>query len=555
MESVELNDEIQALEASIRSRQTIVRGLEEQRNDTVAAIFKLPVEIIETILEIVQDSPDLVSWMGHVKVPSWTRVTHVCRYWRHVAIGHPRLWTRIATYPEAWTLIFVERSANMPINVTLNLTKQRNAPKALAIILDHCRRTRSLHIEGAHDDISSALSLMKYPAPILEDLYIFRRWGDDPEIVLPSTLFGGEAPSHLRRLQLTNLTIDEESPLISHHLERLVYSPVSTAPNIIRYILHTATNLRSIELYDRTLPHTSGDIDTSLDSVNLPRLQSVLLYSNAYLAGRILSNLTVPVLEFMVLDVCVSPRFPEADQILLPSLGAVMRQSEMAHGPVRGARLTTKRDHGVERAHLWGWRTPDMRLVNPLGPFQKEQPCTCISFDIYPNGVFKLSRLHEEIRQLPLQSLVTLTIRARDLNLPSRWRQVLRPFESIQVLKLDGTFNALFLGLLPSGDSQGESPPHDDYALPNLVKLIIFRSNINSGGGRLLKPLHGIAAWHLRHGRRLRISFEQCAKYSQAIDDALSPIADVSWDNDRFWNGDEDETWLAFMRERDEDNA
>ncbi|TCD68265.1 hypothetical protein EIP91_011231 [Steccherinum ochraceum] len=75
----------------------------------VVSIGYLPSELILEIIEdYVNDSQDDPSEPHY----QWIRVTQICRAWRHYALGHPTLWTRLEVTTAKWIQVMLARSGS-----------------------------------------------------------------------------------------------------------------------------------------------------------------------------------------------------------------------------------------------------------------------------------------------------------------------------------------------------------------------------------------------------------------------------------------------------------
>ncbi|KAF5325421.1 hypothetical protein D9619_010027 [Psilocybe cf. subviscida] len=133
-----IDEEIADLTARM---QESIRLLKARRNE-LAPVTKLPDEILFQIFVIFQDSIDL-------QHRQWQQIAHVCRYWRHVAVGSPSLWTRLHNPPHALTQLMLERSKNAPLDVALTgmWLKKTILTGTLAIILQAIERIRTIKFE------------------------------------------------------------------------------------------------------------------------------------------------------------------------------------------------------------------------------------------------------------------------------------------------------------------------------------------------------------------------------------------------------------------------
>lgn len=132
-------------------------------------INSLPPEVLSTIFKQVQDARRLSESSFWDPLPSlhperWFSMTHVCRYWRDVALGDPLLWTQIEFVPckglsNKWDLPFdfLKRSAAAPLDVQVFCENGIHCHSAWKELERQCGRIRELHIIDlpTPDDLST----------------------------------------------------------------------------------------------------------------------------------------------------------------------------------------------------------------------------------------------------------------------------------------------------------------------------------------------------------------------------------------------------------------
>ncbi|KZV77662.1 hypothetical protein PENSPDRAFT_10560 [Peniophora sp. CONT] len=103
----------------------------------------------------------------------WVVTSHVNRLWRHCAIGHAKLWTRLdGSYAQAWDT-FLERARTLPLTIIPRPTRQRALVPSNSTILHYIPQCKELIIEGqdslglAADRIMQMLITHSHPLPLL----------------------------------------------------------------------------------------------------------------------------------------------------------------------------------------------------------------------------------------------------------------------------------------------------------------------------------------------------------------------------------------------------
>ncbi|KAI0316577.1 hypothetical protein OF83DRAFT_236494 [Amylostereum chailletii] len=234
-----------------------------------------------------------------------------------------------------------------------------------------------------------------------------------------------------------------------------------------------------------------------------------------------------------------------------------MREMQRVDGPLHSARLCVLicRDGPHEETlSISGWLGAGQGISRNVWDPSSESRVFFLSFTVFMQalGLAEIHRLC--FQRLPFEDIVTLTIELPYAHPSEDWVRILRPLQRVELLKVDGTlmnvFRAIAFGATFSESLDmdlRDAPP----LFPKLSELIIANPRINGGGGSLREMLRTIAERQHSSGTTLRIAFQNCTKYSEAIDKALVGLAEVSWDSVRFWDDpeeDEDEDWLWFMR-------
>ncbi|KAI0056329.1 hypothetical protein BV25DRAFT_1627708 [Artomyces pyxidatus] len=95
----------------------------------LAPISRLPPEVLAIIFESCTWAENLFSLRDHEGFPpeqiGWMKVSHVCRRWRQISLGHAALWSDINNQFMSQPLLdmMVQRSARHPASLSLNMSK------------------------------------------------------------------------------------------------------------------------------------------------------------------------------------------------------------------------------------------------------------------------------------------------------------------------------------------------------------------------------------------------------------------------------------------------
>ncbi|KZV81079.1 hypothetical protein EXIGLDRAFT_755819, partial [Exidia glandulosa HHB12029] len=173
-------------------------------------------------------------------------VTHVCHYWRDLAVADARLWNHIVQnfHDSTGARELLERSRNTPVH--LELTVFDSNAKAVAVyITEHLHHVKTLVLrlsdgrsghpsQDAWTTISYALA---YPAPVLETLYInmlrspYRSMNTEAFCALRPDFLAGDAPE-LRSVSLGGIAPPTTNDLIAPfgHVTTLTYAHHNSSP-------------------------------------------------------------------------------------------------------------------------------------------------------------------------------------------------------------------------------------------------------------------------------------------------------------------------------------
>ena len=164
-----------------------------------AQIDKLPPETLAAIfVHLSKQQPDSPGRSSSYFVEDLLSITHVCRFWRQVAINAPELWTEITMKNPEAVEAFLERSGAVPLNVDLHLGPGTEPPCGiLEAVAPHSHRFRRFSIFAPPEAHYDPFAAFTGPAPLLERLEI-----NYPVDSPPRSLFGGQTP-RLRELVIS----------------------------------------------------------------------------------------------------------------------------------------------------------------------------------------------------------------------------------------------------------------------------------------------------------------------------------------------------------------
>ncbi|KAJ3489866.1 hypothetical protein NLI96_g1823 [Meripilus lineatus] len=148
--------------------------------ESLTSISQFPPEILAEIFiqfaqiyEEAEDAELKVMWRS--KPYSWLPITHVCHRWREVALGAPRLWSRIAVNGNPTLLALVlERSQQAPIVLKVNIMENQasKARRFLEILRTHTPRLCSLDFRCHKFPLDVQSLTLDKPAPLLRSVVL-----------------------------------------------------------------------------------------------------------------------------------------------------------------------------------------------------------------------------------------------------------------------------------------------------------------------------------------------------------------------------------------------
>lgn len=147
-------------------------------------------------------------------------VSQVSREWRRIAIGTPSVWCSVPVHPlrPSLTSSYLEKSAQLPLDVCLHFKKPFMAQDAMSLLLEERHRWKSLSLRaGSGAEVFLVISNLKNIAESLTQLqhfglYVFGKPGTVGQ--LPE-LFSGRRPRTLRSITLQGVSFDLRSSIFT----------------------------------------------------------------------------------------------------------------------------------------------------------------------------------------------------------------------------------------------------------------------------------------------------------------------------------------------------
>lgn len=153
------------LETSISEHTKIIIDMKHRLNQ-LTLIARLPPEVLTEVLVHFVSAESKISRYDNHRPYAWLRITHVCRYWRDVALSSPRVWSTIVVTGSSCVNEMLARSKKVPLEVYAGTSISRVGMKEnIRTVLQQMDRIRRLELHYSPyltpDDIPSAAPLLK----------------------------------------------------------------------------------------------------------------------------------------------------------------------------------------------------------------------------------------------------------------------------------------------------------------------------------------------------------------------------------------------------------
>lgn len=385
------------LDIAIEDRGIVhsICALKSRRNVASSRIFRIPDEILEEILYI--STPENRRSNGNLVLGQ------VCAFWRKVALGSPRLWSRVVVDGRTNTLLLEElmrRSGSYPLDMELyNFCKLQNGVasydettmlrlrEVLPLGVAALTRTGHLHVVFAyifwHQTQSS---YTKLPPPSLSQLRTLR-FTVPGAAAIESQLSFLSHPDGLPALQ--RMTTDcgyskifpylySTSPTVTHYHMRVIgprlgLPPSPTWGRELLSALRQMPNLVTLNLCACHYILPEKDV-----AVRLPQLKTMRLRASPKELGWLLDHLDVPPSSRIHMTLYLSdkncnelPEFGGIVSSVLRSRTTNSSHSQSCHASFH--RMPAGHfDEDAHELNLWGYETHDgtipiTEVTMPLG--------------------------------------------------------------------------------------------------------------------------------------------------------------------------------------------
>ena len=261
-------DALKAFDDEVAYLRIAICTINARRNHTTP-ICRLPSEILAHIFSflVAVDFPQRQN-LG------WIKVSHVCSYWREVALEYPQLWTRIQLdLGKAWVLEMSTRAKQASL-----IFESYYFERSVRLISPHWPRAGVVILSGLVTPVRD-LQPIDIPAPMMEhfELSVGNRY--DLIMKLSDDLFSKHAPL-LRTASFDGLAIPWSSPvfhnLISLKVHGVVRSKIPSYDNFFD-ALSNMPYLETLSISETLPPLHASSSGRPQKTVALSHLSSLSL--------------------------------------------------------------------------------------------------------------------------------------------------------------------------------------------------------------------------------------------------------------------------------------
>ncbi|KAG5643257.1 hypothetical protein DXG03_001267 [Asterophora parasitica] len=287
----------------------------------------------------------------------WTRVSHVCSRWRHVALGFPSLWSDIPLHYPDWAQAMLMRSKMASLNVIFGCgpynppsasAAKAAAVKAAVLKLSHIK---NLELSPGRIPIADYLEIIKLldaPAPFLQTANL----AVEPtlNVSLPRNLFAGASP-YLTVLILSGWGFDVRLPIVANlRTLKLCNVPTDGKIPVDQFIsaLSTMTRLETLHVID-SLGRPQGVIVNSpppAQQAQLPQLTELSIDATLSTCIFLLDRIVSPSSTRLSAKYTNDLAGVDSDISVVRSLAEKLRPR--VSGPIRSMKLLP------DRIKVWG---------------------------------------------------------------------------------------------------------------------------------------------------------------------------------------------------------
>ncbi|KAG2337675.1 hypothetical protein BDR05DRAFT_763961 [Suillus weaverae] len=480
------------------------------RRNALVYVSRLPPEILANIFMYIMSNEE--SYMGTSDprgAPACLAATHVCRYWRQVALEYPILWAFIDGVSAQWLAIMLERSKKVALVVIYNDPKPLRQC-GFEQFLSHLPRITFLQLCPSPPEADRILNcLSSLPAPLLHT-FKFVVFGD-PTFARPisDTIFQGQAPQ-LRSVQLVQCCFSWTSCIFTglHSL----HIGSSAKRSSLSQILSALRRMPELELITLE-PRSSEHVDALSVQVSLPRLRRIELFNSTILtATSLFSHLVLPVDVRVVLSLTKI----ESTQSFADLFSAIHKNHDESVPIIRSLRVSL----------LYGFFTLRFSTSIPEHPWTHDSDIRLSITFLYSSWITKPDILFDICRTVPHRKIQHLAASFSGFDAPEEfWRTGSAELPELEIIHLDDTPIQGLLNALLVGD---EHSSYTASAYPSLRALEL--ENIYLGCGERLF-LEAVLMLRVGYGVGIHtLRLAKCRNLMWKIVERLQTTVAVDWD-------------------------
>ena len=235
----------------------------------------------------------------------WITVTHVCRYWRSVALGCADLWRRLYFFNPDVTKEMIRRSkgANLEVIIDQQLQPRQSLNKYREMVLPELHRVSVLYLASLPEPLQYFVDGFVPAAPKLESLCIFP-YQLDERVHVPDAIFSRQTPA-LRSLNLHNCIFTSPSPSPFPSSDSQLVRIPSTISQIVSFLCRTPM-LHTLILSNVLPEHLFSDTG-AYPKLVLPSLSRLDVTSSVVSCAIFLEHLTFPITSNIALECDQNP--------------------------------------------------------------------------------------------------------------------------------------------------------------------------------------------------------------------------------------------------------
>jgi hypothetical protein len=261
---------------------------------TERPIYKLSPELLSNIFiecAALELPPSMQGSLYSVHL-KWIAVTHVCRYWRSVALGCTTLWRTLFFFNPEVTKEMIRRAkgSNLEVQIEGPIPQRLLAAvgEAFRMVIPELYHTSTLHLKLHKNILQPLCDGFVSAAPNLECLTLCSS-NDYDKLRVQDTIFAPNMPA-LRSLELEYCTLMTSSPPSSTSDPHLVHIP-STISQIVSY-LRRMPMLHTLILGEVLPEELSADIE--YPKLDLPELSKLTVIGSITSCINFLKHLVFP---------------------------------------------------------------------------------------------------------------------------------------------------------------------------------------------------------------------------------------------------------------------